>query len=185
MLSLCCFLLHIAISRANSPLFPHNLPIFINNHVLVDKMSMYPHEKYTLQQENNLRFEIEWISLHQDCHMAQTLLSRPSSLNINADKLAIQFQCHHRQCRMVGPRFLAAQAELKMDGMPMQGQYKTQIWEAYSQPKLREYKKRHFQWQQDVPETIDWSALKLTLQNFQTQRSIIHKHVFNLSPTGH
>ncbi|TAN81625.1 MAG: hypothetical protein EYR95_18865, partial [Phormidium sp. SL48-SHIP] len=79
----------------------------------------------------------------------------------------------------------AAREELRLQGIPIHGQYKARIREAYSLPSLQQYEQKRFDWYHDEQTMIDWTTFRQTIRKFHTQKATIHKHVFHFSPTGH
>lgn len=126
----------------------------IDNIALVDRMLKHQTARYQtpnnslepdwdvsttiamLCTEYHLDLDISWIKSHQDTKNNAAPLSYRAHLNIEANKLAGKYQEQYRQQQIYGPMLPAAHIEVRLNNIPIYGNYKTRIREAYSLPPL-------------------------------------------------
>ena len=156
-----------------------------------------PYANVTLQSDYDLVEEImtnisesgvvasfEWIQSHQDATSSITDLPWEARFNIEADKLASEYQRRHKQYR---PRVIpnpTNHAILNIRGCSVTAQYKETIQRAATEPAYIQYLQKKFRWSDRILSLVDWDIIPLTITKLGGTSPTVVKIMNGLLPTN-
>lgn len=126
-----------------------------------------------------------WVESHQDDHQEYDSLSLAARLNVDADALARQYIIDHPDPVPFVYQFPIHGATLETIQGTITGQYKTAIRDAATWPQLQAYLCKRFEWDSNIVDRIDWTAMGSALSAHRKHQTTLVKHLIRQAPTGH
>jgi hypothetical protein len=131
----------------------------------------------------HIQVVIEHVKGHQDNTASTIPLSRPASLNVEADRLA---GLHLELPIPDYYDFDANPVTLRVNGDVITSKYKYILRNCYLTQGLREYMVHKYDWSQDIPDKIWWKCNEKALDQLHiNDRARIQKFLFNRWATNH
>ena len=141
---------------------------------------------------NGTRVLFEHIKSHQDNNTEYVDLSPKAQLNVDADRIATEYQEGCTLDRTKAPRLPTAQVQLQLndregfEGGTVTHNFKSAIRFAESAPTLRKYIIKRNEWPTAVfDEMVDWEAHSQALSRNNHHRVHIIKLIHDILPTNH
>jgi len=132
-------------------------------------------------------YKVHWIKSRQDNQRPTSTLSLAARLNCEADKLAGDYQSAFYRRRNVVPMIEGTCAQMLIDGVTINGNYKHAIRDAISLPPYDQYLEPRFGWDIIVwqaIESIEWESFTRIIGSFRTHQATTVKHLHGIAPTG-
>jgi exonuclease III len=139
--------------------------------------------RYTLGELPQNR-TFKWVKGHQDRERSYDQLSLDAQLNVDADRLAGDYQQRKGAPHPEVPRFPHNPAQLVLSGQTITAGYKGRIRYAASSPALLQTIKERYNWDDQVIQMIDWPAHSSAIRSKHKQRVIIIKLIHDITPTN-
>ena len=138
---------------------------------------------YLTNQSNQIEATYSWVRGHQDQYRNTSELSLEAKLNIEADKLAGDFQQQYGKHIPIVPLLPSSPAMLSIRGISITSQYRHQLHRAYLEPRYISKLQEKFKWEDKVVEEIEWKCLSLAIKRIHRE-VITTKCCNDLLPTA-
>ena len=119
---------------------------------------------------------------HQDTK-SRGEMSIEAKLNVEADRLAGQYQDDLGAYSPITHMYPSSPAVLKTNGMTITSKIRHHLIKAYAEPKYMQYLQRENKWNRKTVQTIAWKCLNLGLKPLD-QEVVLVKICNNLLPTA-
>ena len=125
----------------------------------------------------NLKPSYHWVKGHQDDNTSTEELSIVAQLNVEADRLAGEFQKDHGKFRPLVTLLPSCLAMLSIRGTSITSNYNKQLIKAYIKPWYIGYIQEKYSWSDSGIQIIAWKCLTLALQ--QINRDVVLTKICN------
>jgi hypothetical protein len=155
------------------------------NHTLAADWDIVNEIRWNLQQQRLQSCTLKHVRGHQDRNKDYNSLSLEAQLNVEADRLARQYQDQHMDKPETTVYLLPhASAQLHLRDGTCTSHIPRALRNAATEPALRQYICNRMGWSDCTFESIDWEAHHLAIKRNNRRRIQLTKVIYDLTPTN-